>query len=419
MTLLLARIALSALATTLAAIAAERALRDVGRQARAVWAAALLLSAITTVVLVTGGRLPLGVPSLVSSWLTPTPMQVGGASVLMPTAEPTIDPLGVGWLLASLALGALLGGALLRQHRRLRMEPVARVSGVDVVVTRTLGPAVYGFVHPRIVVPDWLLDRSEEERRLVVKHEAEHIAARDPLLAACGLLVVCLIPWNPFLWFQLQRLRLAIELDCDARVLRRGDARVYGRLLVDVADRLARGTPLATALAFPRNFLEWRIRMIVNRRTRPLRAAAWALGAGALVVAACADAGDPVAAEDPANVVIQQTEPIEFIATVDTSAATPGDGNVIMWRTPAPDGDYDPAEGDVLLHRRDISPTMAGTLVPFRAELDEDDRPRTIEIDEGIAPLERERVRELLRDEQFRRSEANPDAPVEGAVRLD
>jgi hypothetical protein len=89
---------------------------------------------------------------------------------------------------------------------------------------------------------------------------------------------------------------------------------------------------------------------------------------------------------------------------------------VVMWRTPAPDGHYDPENGDVLLKREEIAPTMRGTLVPFRAELGPDDRPLTIEIDETIAPATRERAREALRNDQFRRTQADPDAPVEGTV---
>ncbi len=306
-TILLVRIALSSLAATLAAVAAERALRDVARPARFVWAGSLLLTATASVLLVAGGRLPLGVPSFVSALFTEPRVAVAYMkSEQVASSATPVEWWTVVWLALSLALAGVLAIAVLRQRARLSAARSERVSGVDVVVTRSLGPAVFGFLQPRIVVPDWLLDRPEAERRLVVEHEAEHIAARDPLLAAAALIVVCLVPWNPLLWIQLRRLRLAIELDCDARVLRRGDARLYGRLLIDVADRLARGTPLATALAFPRNFLDRRIRMIVNRRTRPLRAAALAVGAGALVIVACADPASPVASEEPQVEVLEQ-----------------------------------------------------------------------------------------------------------------
>jgi hypothetical protein len=55
------------------------------------------------------------------------------------------------------------------------------------------------------------------------------------------------MPWNPAMWYALRRLRTAIEVDCDRRVLRAfPDVRRYGALLVDVARR-AVGSSLAVA----------------------------------------------------------------------------------------------------------------------------------------------------------------------------
>ena len=427
---LLVRLALSGVAATLAAIAAERALRDVGRPARFAWAGALLLSAAFSLLLVSGGRLPFGVPALVSDLFAPAPMQPKVAYEPSVVSAP-IDYALIGWLLLSSGIALALAGGVARQRRRVRGGRRGRVDGVDVVVTSTDGPAVCGFIDPRIVVPAWLLDRPEAERRLVLRHEAEHVAARDPLLSAAMLLVVCVVPWNPLLWYQFRRLRLAIEIDCDARVLRRGDAREYGRLLVDVADRLARGTPLATALAFPRNFLEWRIRMIVNRRNRPLRAAAWMLGAGALLVAACADAGDPVAAEAGNRVVAEEPitvsdlvespdATIEFVPSVD-EAEVPFNGR-LMLRTPAPEGQdgYQTREDEGRMRVQDLRPTTrpAGTIVPFRATIGDDGRPTSVEFDDAVPAETQEQVRGALQTWQMRRSSTDPDAPIEASVML-
>ena len=374
-TFLIVRIALSALAATLAAVAAERGLRHAGRPARAVWGLALLLTATTSVLVVTGGRLPLGWPEAVSSWLTPSTVSVESVRAYEAPGAASPNALPLLWPASTLLLVLLFAAAFARQRRGLRAARYDRVGGVEVVVTDTLGPAVFGFLHPRIVVPEWLLERSESERRLVVEHEAEHIDARDPLLAAAALAVVCLVPWNPVLWYQLRRLRLAIELDCDARVLRRGDARAYGRLLIDVADRLARGTPLATALAFPRNFLNRRIRMIVNRRIRPLRAAVWGAAAIGLLVVACADAGDPLASDVSASPAPAEapTGTFEFVARMNDGesaevALAPipshevpprAEGpNVLMQRTPG---------GEWRIQVDSLNPTPLREAVRFRS----------------------------------------------------
>ena len=74
-------------------------------------------------------------------------------------------------------------------------------------------------------------------------------------LMTAGLAAV-LLPWNLPVWWQLRRLRLAIEVDCDARVVRRGgDLRQYASLLIEVGRRRAGGGSPLLALAGPASFL--------------------------------------------------------------------------------------------------------------------------------------------------------------------
>src|SRR6185312_13070046 len=97
-------------------------------------------------------------------------------------------------------------------------------------------------------------------------HEREHVVACDQLLLLAGVLCVSVAPWNPLLWWQLRRLRFAIEVDCDARVLRQGtDPRRYGEMLLAVSERHARTPLAAVALTEPASHLERRIRIIMHR----------------------------------------------------------------------------------------------------------------------------------------------------------
>jgi hypothetical protein len=74
-------------------------------------------------------------------------------------------------------------------------------------------------------------------------------------------LVLVALPWNLPLWLMARRLRRAIELDCDARVLARyPDVQRYGRVLLAVAQRRGLGAALiAPALAEPVSLTEERI----------------------------------------------------------------------------------------------------------------------------------------------------------------
>jgi TonB family protein len=149
-----------------------------------------------------------------------------------------------------------------------------------VLLSHEVGPAVVGVVRPAIVVPRWTLAWAEPMQRLVVRHEGEHIRARDPLLILAATVAAALIPWNLALWFQLRRLRLAVEVDCDARTLRGGgDVATYGDLLLRVGARGSATALAAAAFAEPRSFLERRIRAMTDRtpRNRAARAAACAV----------------------------------------------------------------------------------------------------------------------------------------------
>ncbi|CAN5385374.1 hypothetical protein BH24GEM3_BH24GEM3_23170 [soil metagenome] len=207
--------------------------------------------------------------------------------------------LAVGWLLLSLALLGLGIATLLRYRRARKAWPLRQVAGVAVRVAPASGPAVVGLLRPEIVVPEWLLHAPAEEQQLVVLHEREHLRTRDPLVLAVGCLSVILLPWNPVAWWMLLRLRLAVELDCDARVLRAGvRPQAYGTLLIDMAGRSS-GLPLGVA-AFAGSSSTLERRLLAMTRHLPrfaiVRAAALSVLGSATLLAAC-DTRLPTAAE--------------------------------------------------------------------------------------------------------------------------
>lgn len=171
-----------------------------------------------------------------------------------------------GWALASAALLVVLllsAEALRGDQRRWRR---ATVAGERVFLSAGLGPAVIGTLRPRIVVPAWVLELDERQQRLIVLHEREHVRAGDSRLLAAGLGLLVLLPWCVPLWWQLHRLRLAVETDCDRRLLRTGaPAGDYAKLLLAVARQRRRVVLPLAALAPSKAALKRRIRMIVAR----------------------------------------------------------------------------------------------------------------------------------------------------------
>lgn len=138
------------------------------------------------------------------------------------------------WVLATLAAATWLVISQARLRRSLSRRDRACIDGVVVVVSPDFGPAVVGVVRPEIVLPSWVLSLGDTDRRLVLAHEREHMHGRDPFWQLAGLALVVTTPWNLALWWQLKRLRLAIEIDCDARVVERHHVHParYGELLV-------------------------------------------------------------------------------------------------------------------------------------------------------------------------------------------
>ncbi|HYJ80633.1 MAG TPA: M56 family metallopeptidase, partial [Longimicrobiaceae bacterium] len=207
--------------------------------------------------------------------------------------------LGAGWAALSLALVAAGAATLGRYRAARRLWPLRRVGNTRVRVAPAAGPAVLGVLRPEIVVPAWLLRAAPDQRRLALMHEREHLAARDPLLLAAGCIAVALVPWNPAAWWMLRRLRVAVELDCDARVLRRGAPRqAYGLLLIDIAGRGSGLSLGVAAVAGSPSTLERRLVAMTARFSRVATLRAGLLGVlGAAALFAACDTQMPTAAE--------------------------------------------------------------------------------------------------------------------------
>jgi hypothetical protein len=258
-----------------AALAAERIAKLLRRPLRWSWVAAL----VTIVALMSAVPLRRASNGAAESEVLATSTA---------TTLPTVDLLGV-----SGARLVLLGGVHLR-YRSLRGRwPVAEIEGSPVRVAPRDGPAVMGLFRPDIVVPRWLLHRPPAQQGIVVAHETQHVRAGDPVLLTVAWLVAVAMPWNAAVWWIVSRLRLAVELDCDARVLGAGTpARAYGNLLIDVAAEHAGLRFAVPALLNPPNHLQRRLTAMYaqTHRFAALRGvAALTIAVAALLVACQAE----------------------------------------------------------------------------------------------------------------------------------
>ena len=182
---------------------------------------------------------------------------------------PVHQSLALLWISASIAMLGVFGTSYVRMRRRVRQWPVHHVGDIAAHIAPSTGPAVIGVAPSEIILPSWLLARPAHEQRAVAMHEQEHVRAGDPWLLLVGCVAVAVMPWHPVLWYALNRLRLAIEVDCDRRVLRRGiPAASYGALLIDLSAMRSSLPSAMPAFSCSGSYLERRLRAMTSRPMR-------------------------------------------------------------------------------------------------------------------------------------------------------
>ncbi len=329
----------------------ERGFRGAGRSVRWIWVGALALTVLLigtapfrTALLAPGDRPGDSAAVMASAPVLEPPLSSGGGLwVALGEIRHNFDTglrdaaAGLGrtvptwvqrsmivlWLAASTLLSLLLWAVHHRMRSRLRSCPAADLHGVRVRIAPDLGPAVIGVRRPEIIMPRWLLTLPEPEQRLVLAHEAEHLRARDPFVLLAGCVAIVLVPWHPGLYWMLARLRLAVELDCDARVLRGGASRrVYGSLLIALSGRGHGFRLAAPAFACGFSHLQRRLLMMKQPTSRFPRARGVALGAVAfLALLAACDVEMPTPAELDAMGVADAEESARRLSILPSEAA--------------------------------------------------------------------------------------------------
>jgi bla regulator protein BlaR1 len=285
---------------SIGAFFAERASRIGRGRTRWIWITAIIASlAVPTVIASVSVQLPnVMTPAVAQKMVALRDTTTQVLSPVMWVSGSAAEPAGwrdfdslltMLWRAASAAmLVALLvsGIVLFARKRRWRM---ATVSGAQVYVTEDVGPAVVGLLRPRIVVPAWVTLAQPRVQSAVIAHEQSHLDARDPQLFTLGLALLVFMPWNLPLWWQLRRLRYAIEVDCDARVLEGGiDPTHYGEILIRVGERQSAYIGAVAAMSESRSFLEERIRIMISKPVRWGRVGVAALAGISLALTALA-----------------------------------------------------------------------------------------------------------------------------------
>jgi bla regulator protein blaR1 len=306
----------------LAALALERSAQIRQKPTRWLWGTSMIASLLVPLVIssvsvqiprLTGVADPaipdrvVALRQMTASGLSPSGWLTAAAGQF--SASPDLDRLlQMGWSAAStiLFLAILASGVELGWRRRRWQR--GNMAGVPVHISEDAGPAIVGLLDPHIVVPRWLMQCSPEVQELVIAHEQGHLEAHDARLVSIALVLLVCLPWNLPLWWQLRRLRFAVEIDCDARVLRRGyDVSRYGETLIAIGERQSQVIATVVAMAEPRSLLEQRIRNMLQKKTKYTHATAVALTCLGIAFSVGAAEISPPNNDDPGKSVSQQS----------------------------------------------------------------------------------------------------------------
>ena len=168
------------------------------------------------------------------------------------------------WGAASLVILGTLGAVLLASTVARRRWRRRRIDGEEVYISRDFGPGLVGVVRPVIVIPRWVIALGAVARATAVKHEREHARGGDHLTLLYSGLAVAAFPWSPAVWWMGRRLRAAVEIDCDRRVIESGiPAAEYGSLLLGIGAMRPRRQLFALTLAGRGTLLERRLRTVM------------------------------------------------------------------------------------------------------------------------------------------------------------
>lgn len=278
------------------AYCAERALLALRRPTRIPW----VIATVATIAVPLGQLVALGVRSPETLPVTALPQPLPLVAVVTDAARARLDEgalvLVDRWLLGLWALGSfvLCVRLLIARHalkRVARQWTRGHISGANAWLSERHGPALLGLADPQLVVPRALAQLPPEQQWLAVAHEREHAKCHDQWLARGAVLATVAVPWNPIVWLAARRLRAAIEIDCDARVLRQlPNVRAYAALMLSVASWPRGAAAGALSLGEPAaNQLERRLRLMTTRETsrRTFAALAFSGAALALTVYGC------------------------------------------------------------------------------------------------------------------------------------
>lgn len=120
------------------------------------------------------------------------------------------------WIIVSCA--GVLTAVLLYLFTKSELKSVKHIKSNIYKSDKIAVPAVYGIIHPKIIIPTVIADENVD---YIVLHEQTHIAHKDNLLRVVAIITACIHWFNPLSCIFLKYFFIDMELACDAKVIKK------------------------------------------------------------------------------------------------------------------------------------------------------------------------------------------------------
>jgi beta-lactamase regulating signal transducer with metallopeptidase domain len=119
---------------------------------------------------------------------------------------------------AIIAAAAVLTAILLYTFTKSEFKSAVLYKENIFISDRITSPALYGIVHPKIIIPYGL---NEAALNYVIMHEKSHATRYDNLWRSVAVMICCIHWFNPICWLSMRYFFEDMELSCDSNVLRK------------------------------------------------------------------------------------------------------------------------------------------------------------------------------------------------------
>jgi bla regulator protein BlaR1 len=158
------------------------------------------------------------------------------------------------------------------------LEDCKQAMGIRTIIGLVLtgqvqSPALFGFLRPRILLPEQLAEKtSREELRCIFLHELAHLKRSDIWIAWLTALMQSLHWFNPLIWWAFEQMRADREAAADALALgrmRNGDSDRYADTIVNLLENIAQSSRLPVVAGIVENKTQIKRRLTMITRFKP------------------------------------------------------------------------------------------------------------------------------------------------------